>query len=274
MATIERHINDAKSYFKQWLWRDAITRLITVNFIMWVIVAAGALFSDSPGRWIGYFSVPPAEYLVPWRIYTVLTYMFVHYDFLHLFANMLWLMLFGRMFEIYQSGARLFALYIYGGLAGAGAFLICNVLGVTAHSGLLGASCSVLAIIGAVMIQSPSWRVNLLLLGQVKIIWVGLAAVLFFIVLAPTFDECAAHAAGLCTGALYALLRQRGLDMATPIVRLLSRRRQPRSGPETRRGDDNEMLDALLAKVSRSGYASLTAHERQQLFEISMRIKK
>lgn len=240
---------------------------------MWVIVASGSLISASPGRWIGYFSVPPAEYLVPWRVYTVVTYMFVHHDFLHLFANMLWLMLFGRMFEITQTGLRLFALYIYGGIAGAAAFLLCNVFGVAAHSGLLGASCSVLAIIGAVMIQSPSFRVNLLFFGQVKIIWVAVAAVVFFIVLAPTIDECAAHAAGLCTGVVYGLLRCRGLDLASPIVRMMSPKRHVRAGSSAR-GDDAEELDALLAKVSRSGYSSLSPRERQQLFEISTRIKK
>lgn len=275
MATIERNINEAKAYFRRWLWRDTITRLVTVNFIMWVIVAVGALVSHSPYRWISYFSVPAVENLLPWRIYTVVTYMFVHHDFLHLFANMLWLMLFGRLFEVTQSGRRLLALYIYGGLAGAAAFLVCNALGVSAHSGLIGASCSVLSIIGAVMVLSPSWHVNLMLFGQVKIIWVALVAVIFFVVLAPTLDECVAHAAGLATGALYVVLRRSGIDIARPFLR-----RQPavwRGAPgytgEPQR-DDHATLDMLLAKVSRSGYESLTPRERQQLFDISRRIKK
>lgn len=275
MATIERQINAAKAYFNQWLWRDTITRLITVNFIMWVIVAVGAWVSPSPYRWIGYFSVPPADELLPWRIYTVFTYMFVHHDFLHLFANMLWLMLFGRLFEMTQSGGRLFAVYFYGGLAGAAAFLLCNIFGVATHSGLLGASCSVLAIIGAVMILTPSWRVNLMLFGQVKIIWVALAAVVFFIVLAPAYDECAAHAAGLGAGVLYVLLRRRGIDMAAPILKIISHKiLGQRARAPQQHGDDKAVLDMLLAKVSRSGYASLSPRERQQLFDISQRIKK
>lgn len=275
MATIENRIKGAKAYFSQWLWSDMITRLVTVNFIMWVIVSVGSLLSSSPHRWIGYFSVPQADDLLSWRLYTVVVYMFVHHDFLHLFCNMLWLMLFGHLFVVSQSGVRLMAVYLFGGLAGAAAFIVCNALGLAAHSGLLGASCSVLAIIGAVMMLSPSWRVNLLLIGNVKIVWVGVAAVVFFILLAPTIDECAAHAAGLCAGAVYVLLRRRGIDVAAPLLKMTDRKKPGYSTTSAqKKDDDHAMLDSLLEKVSRSGYASLTPRERQQLFDISQRIKK
>ena len=73
--------------------------------------------------------------------------------------------------------------------------------------------------------------------------------------------RCLAHLGGVAAGAVCGLWYAR--SDARP-------RRQPRGIGNS--GDDRADLDAILAKVSRSGYGSLSATERKRLFEISKRL--
>ncbi|WP_303044500.1 rhomboid family intramembrane serine protease, partial [Paramuribaculum intestinale] len=53
------------------------------------------------------------------RPWTPFTYMFTHYEVMHLIFNMLWLYWFGTLLLTVFSGTRLMAVYLTGGLAGA-----------------------------------------------------------------------------------------------------------------------------------------------------------
>ncbi|MDE6652980.1 MAG: rhomboid family intramembrane serine protease [Muribaculaceae bacterium] len=261
-----------KEYWHTWLWRDALTRLITINFLVWLACAVSQLFFNFDLS--GIFELPARVSLSPINVLSMLTYMFVQTDFLHMFVNMMWLLLFGRLFTMTQSGERLAVLYIYGGLAGAVSFLIYHV-----HPYTIGASCSVLAVVGASALMLPKWRVNLMLLGRVEVIWLAVAAVVLFIITGGGSDQISAHTTGLAVGMIYALLLKRGIDITSPVVGLF--RAIPIHIPikatvkkRTMYKSDEEEFDSLLGKVSRSGYASLTAAERQRLFILSQKIKK
>ncbi len=265
-------MEDIKTYWRQWLWRDALTRLITINFLVWLVCAFASLFNVRLNSYLMLFGDPEA---LLYRIWTPLTYMFAHNDFLHMFVNMLWLLLFGQIIMHMQGGRTLVALYIYGGLAGALAFMFYH------HSMILiGSSAAVFAIIGAVATLYQQLRVNLLLFGEVKIIWVAVAAVVLFI-LTGTPDQMVTHCAGLATGIIYALLKQKGTDITGIFTKNNSKIFSPRvkrpfgpsAGFRTYASDEQE-LDDLLAKVSRSGYSSLSPAQRQRLFELSQKFKR
>lgn len=265
-------MEDIKNYWRQWLWRDALTRLITINFLVWLVCAFASLFHVHLTSYLMLLGSPEA---LLYRIWTPLTYMFAHNDFLHMFVNMLWLLLFGQIFMHMQGGKSLVTLYIYGGLAGAIAFMLY-------HSSmiLLGSSAAVFAIIGAVATLYHQLRVNLLLFGEVKIIWVAVAAVVLFIITGTT-DQMVTHCAGLAIGVIYALLKQNGTD----ITGIFTKNRKKVFSPRVKRpfgpsagfrtyASDEQELDDLLAKVSRSGYSSLSPAQRQRLFELSQKIKR
>lgn len=248
---------------------------MTVCFLVWAVVGLGWLIAPASGQmfWLGLWGVPSRPSILAVRPWTPLTFMFVHLEFVHLAVNMLWWLMFGRIYEQMQGSSRLMALYLYGGLAGAAAFIAFPCGG----SLLIGASCSVMAVMGAAVAILPDQRVNLLLFGPVRIIWVALVAVVFFVVMAPGWGESAAHGAALCLGIAAGLLRRRGVDVTAPLTFLFSRvgaifRPTPVArAVKTREGDPEDELDALLEKVSRSGYASLTLAERQRLFDLSQR---
>ena len=58
------------------------------------------------------------------RPWTLITYMFTHFNFLHILFNMLILYWFGRIFLQYLTGRQLLTTYLIGGLAGALLYLI------------------------------------------------------------------------------------------------------------------------------------------------------
>lgn len=279
-----------KEYWRRWLWRDATTRLMTVCIAVWIVVGAGWLAAPhlAPGgeaarmRWLCFWGVPSRLGLLASRPWTPLTYMVTHVEFVHLMVNMVWWLLFGGLYERAQGGGRTVALYIYGGLAGAAAFVAYPDGGTV----LVGASCSVMAAVGATVALMPKQSVNLLLFGPVRTVWLGVVAVLFLVVLSPGAAEGVAHGAALAAGAAIGLLRRRGVDVTVPLTwlfdrfgRLFSRtptaqpRAERRSGGFSRGGQAGaeEELDILLEKVSRSGYGSLSARERQRLFDLSQR---
>ncbi len=266
----------AREYWRTWFWRTATTKVMTVCIAVWIAIGAVWLLLPPTMRlsWLSFLAVPSDVHLLLHRPWTVLTFMFVHIEFLHLAVNMLWWLMFGGICEQSQGAGRTMALYICGGLSGAAAFMAFPSGGAM----LIGASCSVMTVMGATVALMPRYKVNILLFGPVDILWVALVATLFFVVLAPGTGESVAHGAALAVGVSAGLLRRRGVDITAPLRsvfgffgRLCSRPAVARATVDIISGSDEEQLDALLEKVSRSGYGSLTAAERQRLFDLSQR---
>lgn len=259
-----------KRYWATWLWPDATRRIITVNTLVWIVVAVVHMVDSHAGAVLGSMLALPADPAeVPSRLWTILTYMVVQFDFLHLLVNMLWLLLFGQMLEHAKGPRPTVLLYVAGGVAGGVAFIIANVIAPGPHAAMLGSSCAVAAVICAVAMIMPRWRVNLMLLGEVKIVWVAVAAIVMFAFTSPTVYIGIAHAAGCLAGVVY------GFDIK--YGRQYFRRPPSFTGWDVGGADkmpDDRLLDMLLDKVNRSGYSSLSPSERQQLFELSQRIKK
>lgn len=295
--------NAFKAYWRQWLWSDMATRIITVNCIAWLVIVIGLIAMPRlTDWWIGLFAVPESIFMLPARIWTPATYMISQYDFLHLLVNMVWLLLFGRIMVQAAGDKHVLGCYVCGGLTGVVAYVIMNLFWPWPGMPMIGASCAVLAVAGACLMLTAKWKVNLLLFGTVKVKWIVLAAVLLFVLVPGSgwFDhnwayETIPHAAGFGAGILYGLWLRRGGDefAFTPKQRPAAsqykarpqwgfpqgRVSQPRAAapraprPETQ-AELEDQLDALLDKVNRSGYSSLSPADRQRLFELSQKIKR
>lgn len=245
------------------------------------------------------------------RPWTALTYMWTHYEIWHTVFNMLWLYWFGSIFMFSSTPKQLLALYIYGGLGGAAAYLSAAAfLPAVAGSGLIGASAAVIAIVIATAIISPDFPVRLLFLGTLKLKWVAIITIAIFTI-GLTGNNAGgevAHMGGAAIGVFYGVAMRRGIDITRPFNRaidaavtfispLLSLRmpqikRNKKSaaksaGTSSRKStasdhtagnspstaaDDRAELDKILDKIKKSGYASLTADEKRRLFDVSKRI--
>ena len=131
---------------------SAVQALIAINvvilFLQMTIVqsesmaaALGFNFASAPSRW-----------------WTIVTYMFVHHDFWHLFWNMYALFIFGPRLEHLWGTKKFTLFYLMSGLGG----LICYSLFFRdSGSLLLGASAAIFGVMGAYALQWPKQEVYL-----------------------------------------------------------------------------------------------------------------
>ena len=105
-----------------------VTRLIFINVSVFVILKVidviFTLFNVYAFDLITYLGVPSHIPLLLHRLWTPISYMFVHEGVIHLLFNMLWLYWFGKIFLQQFSGRSLGSLYVLGGLAGALLYVI------------------------------------------------------------------------------------------------------------------------------------------------------
>lgn len=101
----------------------------------------------------------------PIHVYlTMITAMFMHGGFMHLFGNMLFLWIFGDNLE-HAMGSRKFLLfYLICGIAAAGAQVAATALtGGNAYIPMLGASGAISGVLGGYLVLFPTRRVNVLI---------------------------------------------------------------------------------------------------------------
>ena len=158
--------------------------------------------------------------------YTLLTYMFLHGDILHLLSNMLFLWVFGDNVEDAMGHVKFLAFYLLCGIAAglAHAWML-----PTSQLPLIGASGAVAGVIAAYLLLHPRVLVWVLAFRiiplRISAAWVlGLWVVTQFImVLIQPADQVAwwAHIGGMAAGAILILFMRR------PGVPLFDRRLSP-----------------------------------------------
>ena len=274
-------------------------KYIYINFGVFILIRLYMIVCRlfmTEATFINYLEMPSDPALLMYRPWTIITYMFVHLDFLHIIFNMLWLYWFGKIFLQFFTGRQLGGLYVLGGVAGGAFFWLAYntfpyLKQMAASSFLVGASASVMAIVFAVSFYRKNYAINLLLIGQIKLIYLALA-VLLIDILAITSENAGGHIAhigGALLGILFAFQYQKGKDFTGAINRLIDRsvnlfRRKPTfktyrtnktNHPHAesdaaylrRKSEENRMIDAILDKLKRSGYESLSPDEKKKLFD-------
>lgn len=183
-----------------------LTKLIYINAGLFIPFWFIDLFSQSfIGNWI---AVQPTFGELLFRPWTPITYMFTHTAFFHLLFNMLWLFWFGQLFMRFLRGKQLFAVYILGGLFGALFHVLSNEF-LPVKAPAIGASASVMAVVLAVASYRPDYTINLIFIGQVKLKYLAIIAVVLDIMgvaanMSAGKMDGVAHMAHL-GGALYGL---------------------------------------------------------------------
>ena len=280
---------------------NAIVRLIFVNIAVFLAVLlvqlSGILFQFStpwPVSWLAASSSFTEMLFKPW---TAGTYMFLHEGFWHLLWNMVMLWFGGRIFAEFLNDKRAIATYFGGGFAGYLLFLLAyNAL--PAFNGaagypILGASAAVLALLVAIATYLPNYEVMLLFNIRAKLKYIALVVVILDVVAIRDGQNQGGHFAHL-GGALYGFLYARSLRagndwangfwavcdaLAAPFrskqsgnkrMKVVHRSRKASSPTsQTKSNTDQERVDEILDKISRSGYDSLTREERDFLFRVS-----
>ena len=279
-----------------------LTRLIYINAGVFLVVKLLCVILGVLGFsniWVSSLELPAflqTFILQPWSI---ITYMFMHHDFIHLIFNLLTLYWFGKMFIGYFSQKQLVGLYFLGGIGGAIFYLVTfnifNIFNTNIYlSYLLGASASVMAIIFALVRYCPNQEIHLALIGPVKLKYLGIAMLVLDII--GTFSLNAggsiAHIGGALIGYLFAqFMISYGKDITDPINKVISwvndlftKNKKPKftvhkntsktdeewnMENKNRKRENNEEIDRILEKIKKSGYTNLSDEEKKRLFDLS-----
>jgi len=297
---------------------NTVTRIILVNIAVFVVInlvyvfdynAHGGVAADSFYQTFRSFFILPSDPMTFLkRFWTIITHMFTHKGFWHIAWNMLMLFWFGRILGDFIGDRKVLPLYLMAGIAGGMFFILTDLFIPTGTGGqavALGASGAVVGIMVAAATLSPDYTMNLILLGPVKIKWIALVAVFFYILgTAGGGNEGGnwAHIGGAIFGYLYITQLRRGHDLTGWLQRLIYRedggnsRQQSRSyrqpsrtsrparsrksalsiihkqeekEPPSAALDGQAKLDSILDKIKESGYDNLTQEEKDYLHLMS-----
>lgn len=232
----------------------------------------------------------PSFFLHPWGI---LTSIFSHYDFFHFLFNMLFLYFSGRMFESLFDRKRLLNTYLLGGIFGGILEITSHLLpGVPTGHFVVGASGAIMAVFVALAFYRPNLKV--MLFGVVPVRIIVLAAVfvlldLFSLNVDSLKSSNTAHFAHI-GGAIIGALSVQNIHSKSNVIMIFKRlsdwfkglfRKNPnmkvKKGGRTAQFKTDEeynleakqkqaKINAILDKISRSGYDSLTKAEKDFLF--------
>lgn len=293
-------ITDLKESFRK---GNIYIQLIYLNVAVFVttslITILLQLFNRSAANVFDMLALPASFNQFVAQPWSLLTYMFMHADFLHILFNMLWLYWFGSLFLLFFSAKHLRGVYILGGIIGGLFYMISyNVFpffqSAIDDSIMVGASASILAIVTATAYREPNYPIRLLLLGTVRLKYLALGVVVIDMMQATSGNAGGhlAHLGGALAGILFGFCLSKGVDITSWINKLLDGiaalfskktwKRKPKMkvhyGSSSHEKDYNynaqkkaqsDEVDRILDKLKKSGYESLTTEEKKNLFDAS-----
>lgn len=267
-------------------------KLLYINVIVFIVlnVFVGGLIQIDGINLFSFDSTLTDNLTKPWSI---LSYMFIHANFRHLFYNMLLLFFVGGMFEQLLGSKKVLSTYIIGGILGALLYIVTqNIFPLLINSGpstLLGASASVMAILVGVASYRPNMEVALFGVFKVKLFIVALILVVFDLVSVASLDGTGhfAHLGGAAWGYYMGSQLKNGKDVSSwfdnwmdKLVNLFKRKPKMKVSytsnekPKPPRDDydynaqkqsDQQKLNAILDKIKVGGYETLSKKEKEFL---------
>jgi len=282
-------IGDIKRTFKE---GSVLTRLIYINIGVFLLVKILGVFfylGGQPYFLVEWLSIPSNLEELARKLWTPITYMFMHAGFLHLLFNILGLYWFGKLFLYHFEGSKLLSVYLLGGLVAAAFYVVAfNIFPVfnATNSILLGASGSVFAILVAAAFYDPDRAIVLPLIGSFPLKYVAAFYVVLSIIgiSASNPGGNIAHLGGAFWGWFYIFQLRKGTDMGSGFVKFIDKladffkpkskmkvtySKPPRDDYEYKRQENvkQEEINRILDKIAKSGYESLTKKEKELLFK-------
>ncbi|MBO4231999.1 MAG: rhomboid family intramembrane serine protease [Bacteroidales bacterium] len=282
---------------------SVLNRLIVINiavFILYFVVNLifktvdflagnnGSAFSITVLQWLACPASFSAAILRPW---TYVTSLFLHISFWHIFFNVLMLFIAGKIFLNNLTDKQLLITYLIGGVVG-NIFYQCSYhifpvfSAAVGISHVLGASGSIMAVFAAAVLCRPNERLRLLLLGDIKIIWLFVIFVVIDL-LSITKGNAGGHIAhlgGAAYGAVYIFFQSKKWKFLHFPKRNNTKKKKKEkfytSQPfnnftdeeyNAQKRENERKTDEILDKISKYGYDALTKEEKDFLFYESRR---
>lgn len=218
-----------------------------------------------------------------YKFWTIFTYMFIHEGLFDLFFNMLLLYFSAQLFFLIFGEKKLIYVYVMSGLCGAALILILGLLipGSFFNTTLSGSSSAVLGVIMVMAVYSPNYKVNLW--GIFEMSYKYFALLIFILSTLIDFSLNTggkiSHIGGVLFGLTYGYYLKKGIDLfdfafftrKKSKLKVVSYKKLTDEQYNEKRVSEEQTMDELLDKISKSGYDSLTKKEKEILFKLSQK---
>lgn len=194
--------------------------LILINLFCFILFLIFLKFNPS---FIDYIAIKPANILQGLYLWTFLTSMFMHGNFLHIFVNMLSLFFIGSLVEKIIGPKRYLFFYLISGLL-AGLFFVLTslIFSIDINTYAVGASGALFGLIGFLMIITPNLPVYIMFIPipvKMKYAAPGMLVVLWLISIAGNIPiGNTAHFGGLIAGVIYGIYLKKSYKKKTRYI--------------------------------------------------------
>lgn len=268
-------------------------KLIVLNVLIFIVGGLiPFLFGLNANSIIRWFELPVDTTSLLTQPWAIITYSFFHGGIGHLFWNMLILFFASRIFLNLFDAKKFAAVYFLGVILGGLVFLLSyNLFPVFSgtRTALIGASAGVTAVLIFVCTYIPNQEVRLFFFN-IKLWYIGVFIVVMDLVQIPTGNNAGgnlAHLGGAFLGYLYARQLMQGNDIGAGMIKFMeslggmfSKRKSAKMKTVYKKEKVSEpskvnyakeskqrKIDAILDKISKSGYESLSKEEKDFLFK-------
>lgn len=277
-------INNIQGRFNQ---ANIVEKFIAVNLCVFIGVfllnTLGFLF-QTQNSLVHWFILPATFDVFLTKPWTLITFGFIHLGFIHLLSNLIALYFIGNLFINYFTEKQFSSFYLLGTFFGGLLFMLSyNIFPVfsndVSNSSLLGASAGVSAIFIGIATHIPNYQFKIPLIGYVKLWHLAAIWILLDIIQIPAGNAGGhlAHIGGALFGFLYVnQASSNDIDLWSKLTRFFKKKSPLKTVYKTKGATQStksnttykqEKIDAILDKISKSGYETLSQEEKDFLFK-------
>ena len=216
------------------------------------------------------------------KFWTIFTYMFSHESLGHLFYNMLLFYFSARTFINFLGEKKLMYVYIMSGLFGGFILLLLSAIMPQTFNGayLYGASAAVIGIVCSLVFYIPNLPISLFGVIEMKYKYYALLVFVLFTIVDFTINTGGkiSHFGGAFFGLFFGYMLKQGKDISsfsifktTPKSKIKVVHSDKSKETSKPTNSNQQTIDALLDKISKNGYESLTKAEKEELFKLSQK---
>lgn len=271
---------------KRYKLGNIVEKLIYINIALFVLTllvsVVQGLYEGQVNWFVEWFSLDDDVSSLLKKPWSIISYGFLHADFLHILMNLLVLHFVGNLFIEYFTQKQLLSFYLLGTLFGGILYLFSQnyfPLFEGKSSLLVGASAGISAIFIGIATYIPNYQLKIRFIGFVKLwhlaaIWIGLDVIGL---IGANAGGNFAHLGGALFGFLYVnKASNKDIKIFDGIGNLFKRKEKPlktvyksteKKKKSTNTNLNQQQIDAILDKISKSGYDTLTKAEKEFLFK-------
>lgn len=282
----------------QWNYGGMTIKLIYFNSIVFLIIQLFTVFSRLMGletqsivstmltSLFGMETSFSQFILHPWAI---ITSIFAHFTLFHFLSNMLFLYFSGKLFETLFTQKQLLYTYLFGGIFGGIVELIAHAIFPSLQNEsviIVGGSGSIMAIFATLSFYRPNLTISIFGMFSTRLIFIAAAFILSDLISLGMNDGTAhfAHIGGVLFGVLTVVFLKQFFNFYEQISSFRTFRKKKthlkvkKTTKTVFKTDEEynlekrmkqEKTDAILDKIAKSGYESLSTAEKEFLFNQS-----